>query len=129
MPKATTAIVVAVIAAAGTIIGAYVSTPPSNSSKPGKSDQKRYSGRVVDLNTRAPIPGAKVTLETQGTSDIKFTTDEGTYAYVLSISSLPIPAKVRVEVKNYQIYERDIEITANDHLEDIRLSRRPDKRK
>lgn len=126
MTRATTAIVVAAIAAAGTIIGAYVTKSPPSSPNPG---QKKYSGRVIDSSTREPISGAKVSLETQGTSEIKFTTDEGTYSFILSVSSFPMAAKIRVEVKNYNIYERDIEITSNDRFEEIRLSRRSDKRK
>ena len=123
-----TQIIVAVIAAVAAILAAYWQFvwKPSHSS-PSISNPRRieYVGRIVDSNTNEPIHNAKITLDFQSAPPIVYTDSEGVYRFNLNVDSDKIVGRVRVDADNYDKYDRNITLFAdNPNIEDIRLTSR-----
>lgn len=125
-----TQIIVAVIAAVAALVAAYWQfvwkpTHPFSSTSDPQSQRIEYVGRIVDSNTNEPIHNAKITLDFQGAPPIVYTDSEGVYRFNLNVDGDKIVGRVRVEANNYENYDRNITLFAdNPNIEDIRLTSR-----
>jgi len=114
-------IIVAVITLIGLLITAYWQfvLKPGGS---GQSTETEYIGRVIDVDTRQPIAGAKITLDLEGVPPIVYSDSEGVYRFTVAIES-NISGQIRVDAQGYQVYTRNITISPDiKTIEDIRLT-------
>lgn len=79
-----------------------------------------YLGQIIDANSSKAIAGAKVSLNFQGVPPIVYTDSEGVYRFKVAVES-EISGQIRVEAEGYEVYTRNITISQNTQLEDIRL--------
>jgi hypothetical protein len=124
MHKYLTRIVVAIIMAISAIVVAYIQFVRKPNSKPQLINFK-YVGRVIDKDSERPIRGAKVTFEFQGAPPIVYTDSEGIYSFPVLFTGDNIDARVRVESEGYENFDRNITLTIERKLEDIRLTKIP----
>jgi hypothetical protein len=93
----------------------------------GESTQSvAFRGRVSDIQGR-PLGGVKVTLEGKGLPPLIYTDSEGVFAFDLTHDVKEI--KIRVEVPGYDLYERRVDVSAKNELEDVRLTQTKVERK
>jgi len=123
----TTKILIALISGIAVILAAIFARPQSPDSLPNTQtptyQKQKVTGLVLDVVTRKPITGAKVTLtNVPGFVDVPvYTTSEGTFFFNLLITE-NITARIRVEASGYELYDRDIDIVFDNlRFEDIRL--------
>ncbi|MBE0681130.1 MAG: SUMF1/EgtB/PvdO family nonheme iron enzyme [Anaerolineales bacterium] len=118
---ATGPIIVAIIGLIGTLILGYWQFVL----KPNQADQAieaEYVGRVIDINNKQAIAGAKITLDLEGVPPIVFSDSEGVYRFKVVIES-NISGQIRVDAQGYQVYTRNITISPDIKIiEDIRLT-------
>ena len=116
-----TQIIVAIIAAASIIIGAYwqfVWKP----SQELPHQMVEYVGRVTDINTGKPIKGAEVTLDFEGVPPIVYTDSVGVYRFKVDIDG-NTTGRVRITASGYKDYDRIITlIPSNSSIDEIKLA-------
>ena len=124
MHKHLAKIIVAIVASISAIVVAYVQfRKPSNNPQ---TTTFNYVGRVIDKGSEQPIRGAEVTFEFRGAPPpIVYTDSEGIYSFSVVFTGENIPARVRVEFKGYKNFDRNITLTTETTLEDIRLTKIP----
>jgi hypothetical protein len=114
-----TQIIVAVIMAVATILTAYWQFVW----KPSRPQAVEYVGYVFDKTTTESVHNAKVTLDFQGVPAIVYTDSEGVYRFLLNVESDRIVGRIRVDADNYNKYDRNITLYANNpNIENIRLT-------
>jgi hypothetical protein len=113
--KSSTAIIVAVIAALAAITVAYLQYVR----EPGEKE-KQFTGRVIDAKTEKSVRNAKITLEFQGAPPVIYTDSEGIFTFPLKEETRNI--HIRVDADGYEKFDRRIDISAKDGIEDIRLN-------
>ncbi|MGH9940033.1 MAG: carboxypeptidase-like regulatory domain-containing protein [Blastocatellia bacterium] len=112
-----TKILVAIITGVVTLVVAYWQF--GDKSKPKHTE---IAGRVIRSDTKQPISGAKVSVDSQGMPQVHYTDTEGVYHLVLDS---PLQTfHIRVEASGFEVFDRNISITKIG-LEDVRLM--PDK--
>ena len=117
------ALIVAVIGALATIIGAVIANIGKNNSATEEATIE-YVGRVIDLDSRIPIQGAKVTLDSVGLPQVVYTDAEGIYRFSFNPNSQNASVRIRVDASGYQIYDKSLEIDQNNvAVDDIRLNK------
>jgi len=112
--KSFTTIIVAGIAALATIAAAYLQYVRKPDEK-----EKQFTGRVIDAKTEKRVRNAKVTLEFQGAPPVIYTDSEGIFTFPLKEETRNI--HIRVDADGYEKFDRRIDISAKDEIEDIRL--------
>lgn len=83
------------------------------------STSHTFAGKVVDKQTRRGISEAKVSLEAKGASPVIYTDSEGFFSFHLAPDTHEI--KIRVAAEGYNPFDRRIDVSAKNELEDIRL--------
>jgi hypothetical protein len=81
--------------------------------------QPHFAGVVADERTGKVVPGARVSLEAKGVPPVIRTDSEGAFSFVLSPDVREI--KIRVDKEGYYPFDRRIDVTSKNELEDIRL--------
>ncbi|MBK9940621.1 MAG: hypothetical protein IPP13_03240 [Kouleothrix sp.] len=106
-------ILVALIAAAATIIAALIGLMKLNGTDSSSSERSfQYQVRVQDKDTSNNLPNAKVTIEMADIAPLDTFTDNNGYTRMMIDSHrVGRPARIIVETKGYQRYEQAIDLT------------------
>jgi hypothetical protein len=106
-------ILVALIAAAATIIAALIGLGKLNGTdSSGSEGSFQYQVRVQDKDTSKNLANAKVTIEMADIAALDTFTDNNGYTRMMIDSHrVGRPAKIIVETKGYQRYEQAIDLT------------------
>jgi hypothetical protein len=119
------AVIVALIGGLVALTGTFVKVVLPRLS--GESSQSAtFRGRVSDIQGRS-LSGAKVILEGKGLPPLIYTDSEGVFTFNLTHDVNEI--KIRVETPGYDLYDRRVDISAKNELEDIRLTQTKVERK
>ena len=117
-----TAILVALISAGATILGAVIAK--STGFWPfGPGEDVAYAGRVTDRQTGQLIKGAAVYVDTKGETQKYYTGDSGTF--MVKLSSTTKTVHIRVQVDGYKPFDDPVAPRSRNELEDIRLDKNP----
>lgn len=79
----------------------------------------KYSGRVIDSSTKEVIPGAKVSIDTQGAPQVYYSDSDG--VFYLQVPGSSQTAQIRVEANGYETFNRNVFLSRTG-LEDVRLN-------
>jgi hypothetical protein len=80
-----------------------------------------YKGQVFGTGSQLPVPNAKITLNLDGSTHIRYTDSEGLFQFPVTISPTS-SGQIRVEADGYQLYTRNITLSGSPgYIEDIRL--------
>jgi len=117
-------VLAALIAAVGAIIVALITIYGSRSQQnPTEHKKTEYAGRVIDKESQKAIKGAQVSIDTTGKSENYYTDDNGIFHVFLDAETKGV--RIRVEAKDYIIFDGNVAPTSRTGLEDVRLQREP----
>ncbi len=81
---------------------------------------RAFVGKVTDEATGKPIKDAKISLQAKSIAPVIYTDSEGSFSFPIASDVREI--KIRVEAKEYNSFERRIDLSAKMEAEDIRLA-------
>lgn len=82
-----------------------------------------FTGRVLNLDTKETVDGAKITLELDGKSQVVHSDSEGFYHFQAILTQDSTLARIRLEAQGYKQYNRNINLSKKDNkIEEIHLT-------
>jgi len=119
-----TQMILALIAAASTILVGYWQFGHKEKQRDEVDRQKHFTGRVTDVSNGRRLQGAKVSLDTEGVPPVLYTDSEGIFSFNLAKDERSI--HLIIEAQGYKLYDRRIDSGSASEIQDIRLSPTPE---
>ena len=120
----TTPIIVALIGAGASLLLGYLQFCRNPDVPPVVApEQRQFTGRVIDAESGNKIRGATVSLEIRGVPPVLYTDSEGIFSF--SLKNAPETVRLVIEAKDYQKYDRRVDVDTSSSVEEIHLTREP----